>query len=35
MDDINYSRHKDAELNETEAIINDTDILEDKSQTQK
>ena len=32
---INDSRHGAAELNETEVIINDTEIVEDTSQTQK
>ena len=29
IDDINDSRYKDAEVNETEVIINDTEIVED------
>ena len=33
--DINDSRYKDAEVNETEVIINDTEIVEDTSQTHK
>ena len=35
IDDINDSRYEDAEVNETEVIINDTEIVEDTSQTQK
>ena len=29
IDDINNSRYEDTEVNETEVIINDTDIVED------
>ena len=35
IEDINDSRYKDAEANETEVIINDTEIVEDTSQTKK
>ena len=35
IEDINGSRYKDAEANETEVIINDTEIVEDTSQTKK
>ena len=35
IDDINDSRYRDAEVNETEVIINDTEIIQDISQTQK
>ena len=35
IDDINDSRYKDAEVNEKEVIINDIEILKDRSQTQK
>ena len=35
IDDINYSRYKDAEVNKTEVIISDTEIAEDTSQTKK
>ena len=31
IDGINYSRYEDAEVNEIEVIINDTDIVEDTS----
>ena len=35
IDDINNSRYENAEVNETEVIINDKEIVEDTSQTQK
>ena len=35
IDDINDSRYRGAELNETEVIINDTEVVVDTSQTQK
>ena len=35
IDDINNSRYKDAEVNEIEGIMNDKNIVEDTSQTQK
>ena len=35
IDDINDSRYEDAEVNETEVIINDTEIVEDTSKTHK
>ena len=34
-DDIKYSVYEDSEVNETEVIIKDTEILQDISKTQK
>ena len=35
IDDINDSIYEDTEVNETEVIINDTQIVDDTPQTQK